>query len=143
MQWPVLLTLRIEHQSMLARYRDRKAAHTLRRQAADIALFETFLNQAAESVSAVNMAHDLAAWSGVTPGLIEAFNLWQRSQGYAIGSINIRLSSVKKYSELAFSARYMSSEAYSLIRGSQHFYPKSPLRICVTDGVRSAFPVKR
>ena len=52
---------RASEQTTLARYRDRKAAHTLRRQAADIALFETFLNQAAESVSVANMAHDLAA----------------------------------------------------------------------------------
>lgn len=112
---------RAAEQSVLARYRDRKAAHTLRRQAADIALFEKFLNEAAKSVSAVNMAHDLAAWSGITHGLIEAFNLWQLSHGYAIGSVNVHLATIKTYASLAFSARYMSSEDYSLIRAVKGF----------------------
>lgn len=118
---------RAAEQTTLARYQARKAAHTLRRQAADIALFETFLNEVDTASQlhhgelAVHMAHDLAAWSGVSHGLVEAWLLWQLSQGYAIGSINVRLATVKTYASLAFTARYLSSEAYSLIRTVKAF----------------------
>ena len=104
---------RAAEQTVLARYQARKAEQTLRRQAADIALFETYLASAGVLVD--DMTHDLAAWSSITHGLVEGFNLWQLAQGYAIGSVNVRLATVKTYASLAFSARFITSEAWSLI----------------------------
>src|SRR6266704_1104334 len=82
-------------QSVLADYQARKAQETLRRQAADIRLFETYLAQAGLLVS--DMASDLASWSGVTWGLVEGFIRWQLKEGYATGSINVHLATIKGY----------------------------------------------
>src|SRR5438445_12866437 len=80
----------VARQSVLRDYQARKSAQTLRRQRADIALFEQFLASAGHTVK--GLVYDLAGWSFVTWGLVEAFNRWQLEQGYATGSINVRLA---------------------------------------------------
>jgi len=100
--------------NVLADYRARKAQETLRRQAADIQLFETYLAQAGLVVS--DMVSDLEAWSGVTWGLVEGFNRWSLQQGYSIGSINVRLATVKVYCELASKHGSLDQASYSLVR---------------------------
>lgn len=72
----------------------RKADNTIRRKIADLALFESFLNGA--GVPAAGLYDDPRGWSGVTWGLVEAFKVWMLQQGYAIGSINGRLSTVRR-----------------------------------------------
>jgi hypothetical protein len=64
----------------------RKAANTVRRKIADLALFETFLQSA--GVPASGLYESPHAWRGVTWGLVEGFKAWQLDQGYAIASIN-------------------------------------------------------
>src|SRR5947209_6640446 len=71
----------VARQSVLADYQDRKSAQTLRRQRADVALFEQFLTSAGHRVE--GLVYDLARWDFVTWGLVEAFNRWQLQQGYA------------------------------------------------------------
>ncbi len=44
-----------------------------------------------------------------------AFVQWQVQQGYAIGSLNVRLSTVKRYCRLATQAGILSPETYALI----------------------------
>lgn len=100
--------------NVLSDYQARKAQETLRRQAADIKLFETYLAQAGLVIS--DMALDLEAWSGVTWGLVEGFSRWQLEQGYAIGSINVRLATVKAYCELASKHGSLDAAASSLVR---------------------------
>ncbi|MGH2482292.1 MAG: hypothetical protein ACRDHW_21805, partial [Ktedonobacteraceae bacterium] len=80
---------------VLADYQQRKSKETLRRLSADIALFERYLQGAGVPVS--DMSADLSAWRGVTHGLVDGFLRWMLAEGYAIGSINVRLSSVKMY----------------------------------------------
>ncbi len=101
-------------QSVLADYQARKAQETLRRQAADIRLFETYLAQAGLLVS--DMASDLASWSGVTWGLVEGFIRWQLKEGYATGSINVHLATIKSYCELASKHGSLAPAAYSLVK---------------------------
>lgn len=124
---------------VFAEYRQRKSANTVRRQDADLALFARFLIeagaipvpddlaglggddlQAALDDLAGRLGADLsstpAAWADVTWGLIETFIKWQLGQGYATGSINVRLSTVKTYARLSMKAGTLSSESYALIR---------------------------
>lgn len=96
------------------RYRERKAANTLRRQGADLALFADFL--AGAGVQVANLDMDPAAWAGVTWGLVEAFQAWQLRQSYSIGSVNVRVSTVKTYAKLATKAGALDRSEYAMIR---------------------------
>ena len=99
---------------VFADFRARKAANTIRRIDADLNLFAYFLRSAGVQVG--NLAEDPQAWKGVTWGLVEAWVQWQLTEGFATGSINVRLSSIKSYTGLAFKAGALSQEAYALIR---------------------------
>ena len=67
---------------------------------ADLVLFADFLYDVkVKQVGALN--EDPQAWRGVTWGLVESFKVWQLQQGYAIGSINGRLSTVRTFARLA------------------------------------------
>jgi hypothetical protein len=96
-------------------YQQRRPANTLRRQRADLDLFATFL-RAVGADPAGQLAEEPTAWAGVTWGLVAAFVQWQLQEGYAIGSINVRLSTVKKYAQLATQAGAVSPTEYALIK---------------------------
>jgi hypothetical protein len=96
-------------------YQQRRPANTLRRQRADLDLFAIFL-RVVGAEPAGQLAEEPAAWAGVTWGLVAAFVQWQLQEGYAIGSINVRLSTVKKYGQLATQAGAVSPTEYALIK---------------------------
>lgn len=106
---------------LLPDYRARKSPETLRRQAADIALFETFLQ--AVDVPVADMAEDLATWRGVTHGLVDGFVRWMLKEGYAVGSINVRLSTIKTYCTLAARAGYIDGNHLALIKAVKGYKP--------------------
>lgn len=103
-------------------YRSRLDPDTLRRQEADLALFAHFLADVkaipAESVTALGsrLPRYPETWGNVTHGLVTAFLRWQLAQGYAIGSINVRLATVRRYCGLAHGAGVIPTEAMALIR---------------------------
>jgi len=109
-------------QTLLQDYHARKSEETKRRQKADIKLFEKFLLEAGQSVH--SMANNLASWSLVTWGLVEAFNRWSLQHGYAIGSINVRLATIKAYCRMAAKAGYLSAAEQSLIKEVKGFSQK-------------------
>jgi len=95
-------------------YRERRAAQTLRRQAADLALFSEYLSQV--GIVAGDLVNDPEAWRGMTWGIIKGFLRWQLREGYAVRSVNVRLSTVKRYATLALEAGTVSAEDHALIR---------------------------
>jgi integrase len=99
---------------VLADYLEKIAGETRRRQAADIALFERYLGDA--SVQIQGMAENLHLWQDVSDGLIKGFLRWQLTQGYAIGSVNVRLATMKAYCRLAMQAGFLPTEQYQRIR---------------------------
>lgn len=109
----------IARQSVLQDYQARKSQETLRRQKADIALFEQFLASAGYTTQ--GLGTDLSMWSIVTWGLVEAFSRWQLTQGYATSSINVRLATVKAYSQLATKAGYLSAQDLALIKSVEGY----------------------
>ena len=90
-----------------ADYLARKAENTIRRQAA-------FLTDV--GLAAGDLQHEPEAWQGVTWGLVEGFRNWMVAQGDAVGSINVRLSTVKAYARLAVKAGALTAEDFALIR---------------------------
>ncbi len=105
----------------------RKADNTIRRKIADLALFETFLRSA--GVPATNLYDNPQAWRGVTWGIVEAFRNWQLQQGYAIGSINGRLSTVRTYARIAARAGAITPEESILIASVQGYASKEAKHI--------------
>lgn len=103
--------------SRFADYRNRRAEQTLRRQDADLLLFREFLE--AVWARTGDLSHNAAAWRVVTWGLVEAFVKWQVQKGYAIASVNVRLSSIKTYSRLAMQVGTLTPQEYALIRAVQ------------------------
>jgi len=95
-------------------YRQRIASNTLRRQDADLALFERYLQQARLYVC--NLSSDAQCWRGMTWGIVAAFVQWQLGEGYAIGSVNVRLATIKRYCELAHQAGVIDAEEYTRIK---------------------------
>jgi integrase len=96
-------------------YRSRKADNTLRRQGADLALFAEYLVAVEAKAEIESLATEPDAWQGVTWGIIEGFVRWQLSQGYAVGSINVRLATVKVYARLASKAGIIDAGEVALI----------------------------
>lgn len=102
--------------STFARYQERQAANTLRRHQADLALFTTYL-QAIPGLDHVgDLYHEPSAWEGMSKGLVEGFVQWQLQHGYAIRSVNARLSTVRLYTRLALSAGVLEEHHAAMIR---------------------------
>ena len=99
---------------VFAAFQTRKAAHTRRRHIADLHLFQTYLREA--GVMTGDLHVDPGAWRGVTWGLVAGFVRWQLQHGYAIGSVNVRLATVKTYCQLALHAGVIDHEAYIRIK---------------------------
>lgn len=114
-----------------ADYQSRKADNTLRRQRADLALFADFL--AVAGIKAAPSGEDLYstpdAWRGVTWGLVEAWRNWMLQQAYSVGSVNVRLSTVKTYAKLAAKAGALKPEDIAMIRMVTGYRHKEGLRI--------------
>lgn len=108
-------------------YRTRKAANTTRRQDADLALFAEYLNAA--RLPAGNFAEDPRAWQGITWGLVEGFVKWQLVNGYAVDSVNVRLSTIKTYARLALKAGALDVSEYAMIKTVQGYGFKEAKRI--------------
>jgi integrase len=105
----------------------RKASNTIRRKIADLALFETFLQSA--NVPAVGMYDHPEAWRGITWGIVEAFRNWMLQQGYAIGSINGRLSTVRTFAKIAARAGAITPQESILIASVQGYANKEARHI--------------
>jgi len=76
-----------------------------------------------------DLANDPRAWRPVTWGLVEAFVKWQLKEGYAIKSINVRLSTVKTYARMAMQCGTVTPQEYALIRAVQGYSFREQVRI--------------
>lgn len=105
---------RVAANRVFAAFQGRKAPHTRRRHQADLALFRRFLADA--GVATGDLYAEPSAWQGVSWGLVAGFIEWQLKQGFAIGSVNVHLYTVKAYARLALQAGTLDHAAYGAIR---------------------------
>jgi integrase len=68
-------------------------------------------------------------WRGMKWGLVEAFKQWMLREGFAIGSVNARLSTIRTYARLAFKAGVLSAEDFALIRQVAGFSQREGRRV--------------
>jgi integrase len=107
---------------VLEEYREGKAPATLARQQDDVACFEAFLLESGVSIQ--GMYDDLSLWAEMSDGLVKGFLRWLRQKGFSIGTINVRLSTIRTYCRLSMSARYLPAERYQLIKAVEKISEK-------------------
>lgn len=97
-------------------YRERKAKNTIERQGHDLALFAQYLADVHINVTAEALATSPEAWRGITWGLVAGFVRWQLLKGFAVRSVNVRLSTVKTYAKLAAQAGAIDTHELTMIK---------------------------
>lgn len=116
---------------VFALYASGKAANTLLRQRRDLELLADYLRQKPgfAAVTAETLSRSPAAWQGLSFGLVQGFLAWQLQQGFAVASINIRLSTVKTYARLCLQAGTLSASDQALIQTVKGYSRKEALHV--------------
>lgn len=95
----------------------RKSENTVRTHAAALGTFSQFISLTGIAAPAADeLQHDPRAWHGLTWGIVEAFSKWMLSEGYAVATINNRLSTVKVYAGLAMKAGALPTDELTRIQ---------------------------
>ncbi len=89
--------------------------NTLSRQRNDLTLFSRFLASARITRFPEDLFADAEAWRGMSYGLLRGMRQWMQDEGYAVGSINVCLATIRQYCKLATEAGAISQEALDLI----------------------------
>lgn len=114
-------------QNTFERYRERKAENTILRQDGDLVVFRRFLEGSLAGLidddqtraildESGDLAHDPGSWSWVTWGIVVAFVDWLLQEGYSVGTVNARLSTIKTYAKLAAQSGALDRAEYQMIR---------------------------
>ncbi len=80
-------------------YQERRPFNTQRSQRAALHLFAEFMRGSGIEVG--DLYSTPSAWSGITWGLVQAFQQWLLKNGYSMKTVNDRISAVKVYMSLA------------------------------------------
>jgi len=100
--------------SAFDRYKLRVSDGTLEAQRYSLALFEQYCGEKRLKVAGLFTGGQ--DWQRITHGLVSGFEAWMLKSGFAIGSINLRLGHVRKYSALAFEANLMDERNHLKIK---------------------------
>lgn len=116
--------------NIFRRYLDEKASNTIKRQARDLELFAEYLMDAGIPLEhGADFQTNPAAWRGVTWGIVEGFVQWQLREGYAISSVNARLSTIRTYSQMATKAGAIERTEGVLIQSVKGFSRQGGLNV--------------
>jgi site-specific recombinase XerC len=129
-------------QDIFAEYHQQCTANTQRRQQAELVLFARYLHEAGIERTPDDLYTQASAWRGITYGLVKGFVKWQLQQGYAIGSINVRLATIRKYCALAFESGVIESTAMDLIKTVDGYSHKVGRNID-TDRKKQGIPTRK
>jgi site-specific recombinase XerD len=94
----------IASREAFSKYHEKIDKNTLKRQRHDLALFCQYIKAHGVFINVEDLMNNPISWNGITYGLIDDFVGWMTDEGFAIGSINVRLSTVKVYIKLAVKA---------------------------------------
>jgi len=117
-------------QTLFDRYLSEKAVNTVKRHARDLELFAEYLLDAhIPLTNGADFQHDPQAWRGVTWGIVEGFGQWLLREGYAVSSVNARLSTVRVYAQMAVKAGAVDPEEGLLIQTVKGFSRAAGLNV--------------
>lgn len=109
-------------ESIFRRYLQEKSVNTMKRHARDLELFAEYLiDVGIPLVNGADFQNEPLAWQGVTWGIVEGFVQWLLQEGYAIASINARLSTVRTYAQMAVKAGTVDRQEGLLIQTVKGF----------------------
>lgn len=116
---------KVVSQNVFANYRADLKHNTIRSHDADLDVFALYLQQG----TGINITSDVLsshpqAWAQITHGIVKTFVEWLISKGYALGTVNRRLATVRKYAGLAFEAGTIPAETMALIKTVKGFTGK-------------------
>ncbi len=113
---------RIAGDTIFNRYLSEKSPNTIKRHARDLELFaEYMLDIGIMPDQGADFQTNPQAWRGVTWGIVEGFIHWQLKEGYAVSSVNARLSTVKVYAQMAVKASTIDRQEGLLIQSVKGF----------------------
>ena len=117
---------RIAFSHVFQRFMQEKSVNTLKRHQRDLQLFADFLRAVSITLPQdIDFQQDLQAWQGITWGLVEGFVTWLLNEGYAINSVNARLSTVRVYAKLAVKGGAIPQDEGLLIQNVKGFSRKA------------------
>jgi integrase len=108
-------------------YKSRKAANTLDRQAYDLRCFADFFTES--QIPTGDFLEDPKAWRFITGDLVDIFKRWMLQQGFAVSTVNFRLSTVKVYAKMAMKAGAISTDEYARIHAVEGYAHKEITRV--------------
>ena len=98
-------------------YRLRVSENTRDRQEFDLTAFENYLYSRDVAVpEGLSLYLDAKAWRGISYGVVDGFVKWMSNEGESIGTMNVRLSTIKTYVGLAEKCGVVSRETLDSIR---------------------------
>src|SRR5256885_13818668 len=98
-----------------AEYHAEQSDNTRAAQRDALKCFSAYLAAAHIQREAEDLYQDAEAWRGMSAGLLKGFRMWLLEQGYAIGTLNHRLSIIRQYCRLANVAGVISDEMLELV----------------------------
>lgn len=108
----------------------RKAENTQTIYMINLDTFADFLNDVGASrCTGLDLALRPETWTGITWGLVETFVKWMLNQGYAIATINNKLSTVKNYAKLAAKAGTLDPTEAQMIRNVSGYSMREGKRV--------------
>src|SRR5690606_22089967 len=116
--------------NLFQRYLSEKSTNTLKRHARDLELFAEYLLEAQIPLeNGADFQTNPAAWQGVTWGIVEGFVQWLLNEGYAVSSVNARLSTVRTYAQMAVKAGTIERQEGVLIQSVKGFSRQGGLNV--------------
>lgn len=109
-------------QNTFAMYRNEKRPNTLRAHDADLKAFSDFLHDVSQvTIPSTDLNSKPDVWQAISYGIVKLFVEYLINQDYALGTVNRRLATVRKYAGLAFEAGHITAEQIALIKTVKGF----------------------
>ena len=148
------------------RYKQGKAENTVKRQERGVELFGAYLAERFQALrdspkatasgrEAIDRARarldrlfeEPQGWAGVTWGMVQGYRDWLLARGYALGTVNVRLATVRRYAQLAMQAGALPTGAYTQITSVSGIARKNGANVNSTRkrtrrGAKKAEPVE-
>lgn len=95
-------------------WKARRATNTIRRTEAELGNFAAFLATLG-NCEPLDLYNQPQAWQGVTWGLVKAFIQHMLQAGFALGTVNLHLSTIKTFARMAAAAGSLPTQELALI----------------------------
>lgn len=125
-----------------AEYHAEQTDNTRAAQRDALKCFSRYLAAAHIQREAEDLYQDAEAWRGMSVGLLKGFRKWLLEQGFAIGTLNHRLSIIRQYCRLAHAAGVIADEVLEMILAVKGYGGKTG-RNLDTDRGRRSVPTRR